>query len=359
MNVTKINDDKDLLNLMLKDNELVDPLYKSTKLWKDGEKPFIDELKNNSLLNFRKKDLPILKYFSDRDLLPVTMLYVKSKGIVNKIIYFILKSTKKNKKLDRCVSSLTTKYSGVTMMDINMLCYKLAEAYGKSNNAKPIDKISASLVGNPENVFRVDGRPYTLSILYYYCQYVYCCGFMNFNSVKSLTELGGGFGKQIELFKKIFPNMTFYLFDIIPTLYICEQYLKSVFPDSVVSYRETRNMKTIPKNIQGKIFIFGSWKMAELKNLSYDMFFNSASLQEVEPNEVLNYLKLVNQQTNKYVFLHEKMKGTMKGMIEKTVLKHYVEGLKDFKLEDVSNSLYLPKVHSVTDYSYSIWSKSI
>jgi len=38
MDVTKINDDKDLLNLMLKDNELVDPLYKSTKLWKDGEK---------------------------------------------------------------------------------------------------------------------------------------------------------------------------------------------------------------------------------------------------------------------------------------------------------------------------------
>jgi len=359
MTIPSMKDDMELLNLMIDDSKSIDSIYKPTNYWIKLEKPFINELKNNTLQDFRRRNLPILKFLSDRDLLPVTALPDNPKGIVNKIIYFILKSTITNRKLNMLIKKLVSNYSGVTIMDTNMLCYELAKEYGKSNSARPIEDFSASLVGNPENVFYVDDRPYTLSILHCYCQYAYCCNFMKFDSVKSLTEIGGGFGKQIELFKKLFPNMTFYLFDIVPTLYVCEQYLKSVFPDSIVSYRETREMKTIPDDPQGKIFVFGNWKIAEIENLNYDMFFNSASFQEVEPKEALNYLKMINQQTNKYVFLHERMKGTTEGMLEKTVLQHYIEGLKDFKLEDVSNSLYLPRIHSVSDYSYSFWRKSL
>jgi putative sugar O-methyltransferase len=58
------------------------------------------------------------------------------------------------------------------------------------------------------------------------------------------------------------------------------------------------------------IFVFGNWKLPELKDFSYDLFWNSASFQEMEPDVVLNYLSYVNRQTKKYVFLNEMMKCT-------------------------------------------------
>jgi len=124
-------------------------------------------------------------------------------------------------------------------------------------------------------------------------------------------------------------------------------------------------MKGIPGQHKGKIFIFGNWKLPELMNLNYDLFWNSASFQEMEPDVVLNYLKYVNQQTNRYVFLHELMEGqglaTKKGepgVIEQTTLEHYRKGLKDFQLQDLSRSIFLPRIATPHSYSYSFWKRS-
>jgi hypothetical protein len=121
-------------------------------------------------------------------------------------------------------------------------------------------------------------------------------------------------------------------------------------------------MKSIPKQRDGKIFIFGNWKLPELAFLKYDLFWNSASFQEMEPDVVLNYLKYVNQQTNKYVFLCEAMGGKelataegTHGVLEQTTLEHYKKGLIDFQLQDLSRAIHLPIMRST--YSFSFWSR--
>ncbi len=230
---------------------------------------------------------------------------------------------------------------------------------------KSICELEASTIGNPEDVFSIDGKTYTTSTLYYYLHYAYCCQYMNFDLIDTVMEIGSGSGKQIEIIKKLHPDICFYIFDMPLQLYVCEQYLSALFPNSVVSYEKTRLMKRIPEQRKGKIFIFGNWKLPELTDLNYDLFWNSASLQEMEPDVALNYLKYVNQQTNKYILLHECMEGMQlaakkgeHGVLEKTTLEHYKKGLKDFQVQDLSKSTILPTA-SVKTYSLSFWKRSV
>lgn len=214
--------------------------------------------------------------------------------------------------------------------DNRRLLYEFARTYGKLNGAEPIENFETSSVGSPEDLFTVNNKQYTLSILNYYIYYAYCCQFIDFKSIDTMMEIGSGVGKQIEVIKKLHPQINFYILDIPPQLYVCEQYLTELFPKSVVSYRKTRNMKKIEGNEKGKIYIFGNWKIEELTNFNYDLFWNSASFQEMEPEVVLNYLKFVNSQTKNSIFLFEIMSGSFKaskkgeqGVLQQTTLEHY------------------------------------
>ena len=163
-------------------------------------------------------------------------------------------------------------------------------------------------------------------------------------------EIGGGDGKQTEVIKKLYPHITFYLLDIPPQLYVAEQYLSTVFPGSVVSYRETRKMDKIP-NTPGKIFILPTSKISAVSN--YDLFLNQQSFQEMEPDIVLNYLKYINKQS-KYVFLSNALKGKevakktgSHGVLKQTTLSHYLDGLDNFETVNTESQIRLPGISKI------------
>ena len=120
-------------------------------------------------------------------------------------------------------------------------------------------------------------------------------------------------------------------------------------------------MTIAPKPSDNKIFVFGNWKLPDPAGFKYDLFWNSASFQEMEPDVVLNYLKFVNKQA-RYAFLHEAMNGKevasakgQHGVLKQTRLEHYKEGLLDFELKDMSDSIFLPRQEG--SYSLSFWKK--
>ena len=97
--------------------------------------------------------------------------------------------------------------------------------------------------------------------------------------------------------------------------------------------------------------------------MKYDLFWNSASFQEMEPNVVLHYLKYVNQQTKQYVFLCEKMKGTKKtskkgelGVFEQTKLEHYTKGLNNFKIINSSKNICYPRLEKLNS-NLTFWKR--
>ncbi len=362
----QVKDDPELLELMMKDTYSSSKLYKPTNFWANFEKKFLPEIRNQGLKDFRKRKYSILSEFGATDLYPHSDFLrepVRDR-LSLKIVRNLIKLASKNTHLEKLFYRLSESYLGVNLEEINLLCYEFAKCYGELNGAKSIENFDGSLSGNPENYFYESGHLYTISLLDYYIIYAYCCKFLNFDSIESLLEIGTGSGKQIEVIKKLHPKITFYVLDIPPQLYVSEQYLSKIFPDSVISYKKTRKITKIPNEREGKIFILGNWKISQIENLKYDLFWNAVSFQEMEPDVVLNYLQFVNRQTRKYVFLYENLKGkevaSVKGnhgVLNQTNLDHYKNGLKDFEIKNSSKVIRPPRLSSGPNSRFMFWEK--
>ena len=132
----------------------------------------------------------------------------------------------------------------------------------------------------------------------------------------------------------------------------------------MVSYRETRELRDIRRPEPGSIYMFGTAKLPELEDLRCDLFWNAASFQEMEPDLVLNYLGFVNRQTRRHVFLQENMHGMHQaarpgehGVLQRTTMEHYRQGLPDFDLVDLREAIDLQRLRTSSKslYSFSLW----
>jgi putative sugar O-methyltransferase len=342
----QVLDDAELLEIMLEDSKKSLDIYKPTNYWNNYEKIFVRELKKLGLKDFRRRKNSILSGFSATDLyysLGKINLY-KNKLLYNKISKYIPFWSKFLFFQNTLLNKIFPVSGSHTTDDIDQLFYRYAKLYGEKCGAKSINDFEASLYGNPEHVIRANNNLYTIRILNFYMRYSYVCQYLNFNNIKIMVELGSGSGKQIEVIKKLHPNICFLLFDIPPQSYVCEQYLKSVFPGEVVSYKDTKMINLLPDDHKGKIFIFGNWKFPILEKINIDLFWNDTSFQEMEPSIVANYLKNINTRANA-VFLSQVMEGKevaskkgSHGVLKKTTLEDYKKGLSNFKLQDLSST---------------------
>ena len=123
-------------------------------------------------------------------------------------------------------------------------------------------------------------------------------------------------------------------------------------------------MSKITSTEKGKIFIFSNWKISELSEFKYDLFWNSRSMAEMEPEVVLNYLSFANRQA-KYAYLHNVKKGMplktntkSVGVLRKTDFSHYAQGLRDFSMLDLSDAILLPFVTSKISNKFTFWKRN-
>lgn len=364
--IIQVKDDPELLDLMLLDSKKSSSLYNPTNYWQRHNKLCVPELKSKGLKNLRRRKKSILSSFGATDLNPSTkFLNTLYGGIGSKkrrIAYFLIRNFLKSNIGKKIFKFITDGFSGIDEDDLNLLCCIFAKHYGETHNAKPISEFETTLIGNPENIFKMENKLYSIRILTYYVRYAYCNNFIDFSNINSIAEIGSGAGRQVEVIKKLYPHITFYLLDILPELYVAEQYLSALFPNSVVSYRETRNMNKIPYT-KGKIYILDPSKIVALD--SYDLFMNSSSFQEMEPNVVLNYLKYVNKQA-KYVFLSNTLQGRevakkpgKHGVIKKTTLSHYKSGLSNFEIKDTEPQIKFPRISRAKYHRFMFWERKI
>jgi putative sugar O-methyltransferase len=345
--MTQVKDEPELLRSMLKDSASVPAVYKTTNYWSIKERALVPEIEKIGLKDFRRRSKSYLTSFGAADA-PISLgkfqLYnspVWNSNLLRKIPLWSRVLAAFNIILNRISPTFLPIHSEITVSDIQNVSYEFTRLYGIQQGAKPVSDVCDSMVGNPADAFSIEGRNYTTGLLSYYMRYAYLCKFINFNSMKVIVELGSGSGRQIEVLKKLYPDICFFLFDIPPQLYVCEQYLKSVFPDSVVSYEKTRTMNSIAIG-KGKIFIMGNWKFPLIEKVTVDLFWNAASFQEMEPDVVANYLQYVNSSA-KNVYLQELMDGQvqaksqgLKGVLRRTTLENYRSGLTRFQMVDLS-----------------------
>jgi len=341
----QLQDNLELLTLMLKDSKKSSEIYHTSNYWEIYEKKLVPELQKLGLKDYRRRNSQLLTSFGATDQSYYSLGKInlhKNRLLYNRILKKIPFWFKFLSFLNLLLNNFFSIHSFYSTEDIDRLFFSYALSYGEKHGAKSINKFEASLFGNPEHIIKINKKVYTKSILDFYIRYAYNCKYINFNDIEIMVELGSGSGKQIEVIKKLHPDICFLLFDLAPQSYVCEQYLQSVFPGEVVSYRDTRMMNSLPNDCKGKIFIFGNWKFPILEKVKIDLFWNASSFQEMEPEIVANYLKFINTNA-KAVYLHGKMSGKnvalkkgLPGVLTKTTMDDFKKGLENFTLRERS-----------------------
>jgi putative sugar O-methyltransferase len=195
------------------------------------------------------------------------------------------------------------------LSDIGEMAYRHCELLGQLTGAKPIKSIEMSTFGNPADRVVIEGRTYSINFLTYYIRYCFAHQYIRFTGDEVFVELGSGSGRQIELLKKLYPNMTVLCFDLPAQLYLCQRYLtEALGRDAVVGTEVTLPWSDLRMLQKGKVHCFGNWQMPILNALDFDVFWNAASFGEMEPGVVERYLSYVRGRA-RWVYLMQARHG--------------------------------------------------
>lgn len=220
--------------------------------------------------------------------------------------------------------------------------------------------VAASRVGSPKG-FEIEGRFYTYSWLNFALRMAFVEKHIDLSEAV-VVEIGSGSGKQAHILKAAYPNATIILFDIAPQVYVANQYLRAALPGEVVGFAEARSITSFDQIQRGKITIFGAWKAPLLQGQKFDLLWNAASFQEMEPDVVANYLRL--SEGARQVYLMQTMGGQSQasvagaqGVLEKTTIETYAEAMPTRKLIDRQPAtLALPQQPLSWVYEDTFWS---
>jgi len=331
-----------LLDIMTEDAQDVDKLYQPTNYFSYYSPKIMRELKKTGIENLRSKKNSFLSHFGASD---SQMDYFRVPKYCNYLP-------------ERFREYLVGK-SLLSKEELQHLAYHQASYLDKIYNVNKLDEVSVSLEGNPADVFYMDSKPYTISFLKYYLQYIYIRRFLDLDRIKIFVDHCCGMSKTSEIIHKLHPDVMILMFDIVPTVYITERYMKSVFPREVYGYATTKPLKNLEYD-QGKIYVFPNWKIPILDTLpSVDVFMDSAGFQEMEYNVVANYLSFVKGKA-RYIYLRERTCGVNKakkgkyGSINPVQLLDYISLLNNYEIINMENSI-IPLVS--IDYTDMIMKK--
>jgi hypothetical protein len=115
-------------------------------------------------------------------------------------------------------------------------------------------------------------------------------------------ELGGGYGGLAYYLVRDHSDMTYFDFDLPENLALTSFYLMSAFPNKRIGLYGEVDLKA--DDLKGKydIVLLPNFAIADMKNNSADLVFNSYSLAEMSREAVENYLVHFNRVASKFIF---------------------------------------------------------
>jgi putative sugar O-methyltransferase len=185
-----------------------------------------------------------------------------------------------------------------------------------------LEACPASDVGAPEDLVTIGGRPWTLMHLNYCDMFVRAYPHLSLPEDPSYVEIGPGLGRGMEVVAKLFPRATVIGFDIAPQLYVAHQYLKSIFSERFLTYDDAMRLEPADagearRMLAGRVTVLPAARLKTWTRLPVDVFWNSASFQEMEPDNVRNYLALVNGMSPRSIYINALPGGNFRARVER------------------------------------------
>jgi putative sugar O-methyltransferase len=330
----QVEDDPELLDLMLADHAGAPERFQPTNYWRHRIGEIVAELRTG-LHDFQARVGSLLETFGACDPPPTMMTNIVNippgdERAVAETVRML------NAYLASGAPALPY---GISVEDLLKTGYLLCTHLVPQNSSiVPISRLTVSRAGNPYG-FEVDGRFLTQSALAYYLRYAFVGSHLDLDHVDTIVELGSGGGKQVEVLKRLHPNVTFVLLDLPAQLYVAERYLHAALPRDVVPYRAMREPGP-PSLIPGKIHFLSNARIADLADTGRTLFWNAASFGEMEPDIVEQYGADVSRFSD-WLFLHQCFDGKERksaedlgGVLDPVRFAHYVRAFPDFRMVD-------------------------
>lgn len=268
-------------------------LYQPTEFWKSASKDIFENIQSEGINNFRRSAIP-LKFFVPTYGIPGNGL---SKDILSSV-------TEDETLTDKQKKTLFSLLSGSQQAEAD---YRVFLASNLARNTNLLT-FSESGIGNPVEQFMFDKRRYSRSALNYLLGLCFLDLFTPVNKLRTVVEVGGGFGTLGEILVKSIPNVKYVDFDIAPTLNVANYYLSEVFGgDNVDNLFHGAKPEELD-SCERQLSVRGAWEIESLTQ-HVDLFVNFISFQEMEPDIVQNYLNHADRLKSKWVLLRNMREG--------------------------------------------------
>lgn len=178
----------------------------------------------------------------------------------------------------------------------------------KSDEIGLFNNLQEPLIGNPITI-RIDGKNISQDISNSYLEYSYIRQSLgdNFSAVKTIAELGGGYGRLSYLFHHLHhkDGVRIVLVDLPPALLVAQWYLSTVCPDgTIMYYRRFSQYSEIKEEFErASICFLLPHQLQLLPEHSVDLLINVSSLHEMSRGQINHYYEVIN---NKARFFYTK-----------------------------------------------------
>lgn len=164
------------------------------------------------------------------------------------------------------------------------------------------EQLEEPAVGNPI-VIHLYGKRISQDISNSYMEYSYIRHSLgnSFSSIKTIAEVGGGYGRLSYLFHLFHQSdgVKIVLVDLPPALLVAQWYLRKVFPDAkIMDYRNFSSFSETEQLFrESSICFLLPHQLEMLPEGTLDLLINVSSLQEMSREQINHYYELVDKKT--------------------------------------------------------------
>lgn len=284
-----MQDDLRLLQTMVDDQRGQSGLYSPGAYWRPYCDRIVSAIKRDGISNFRSNHA-ISKGYADSVSLDPSLFWGTTgswrSGLLKKFVEF---GPVRKTLIAPYLSAIDYHYR--KMSGFRQYYYDREFGAWLNDNFKG-ERLPETLAGGCVESVEINGRRISINYLTHLVRIFNFSKHIDLTRIKSVFEIGGGYGANAHLLLHLYPNIKkFFYLDIAPVLYVGTQYLKYFFPGSVKDYLQTRDKERIdvPEDDVREIIAILPWQLDRVGG-RFDLFWNSASLQEMDPEIIDNYL---------------------------------------------------------------------
>ncbi|SFN16672.1 putative sugar O-methyltransferase [Pseudonocardia ammonioxydans] len=314
-------DARTLLELMLADLEDAPELYRPTDFWRTGLEKVVADLRERGFAEFRRH--PSARFFYAPQYAPVSRPAAALSGA-----FGLVGSAGKliRERIDQ--------------VPVARAHHATVQALDPADRAPVLTGFSESTAGAPAEQLVLGGRRFSRSSLNYLRGLVMLKRAVPDLEISTVCEIGGGFGTLGEILLARNEGLRYIDVDIPPVAAVATHYLREVLGESrVLDYAATRDREKIAiDEIEHPATVLCSWQLPRLTG-TVDLFANFISFQEMEPDVVENYARLVTDLGARWLLLRNSPSG--KPGVREPMLRHrYLELFDRYELVDSDAGLY-------------------